>query len=393
MKLNSEFIKNFRPKFLQEINFKSYLQLFRNKFLTFVSELTAKLQGDGGGSGKKSVSSKKQFDWNLFVQTFFSPKARPQINNFFIFVFVISLAYVAGKMVAITTSAFLHRPPQMSKNLPGGVAGPNTRVTQDIDAIKLANAFRTKSNSTDAPSDRGNKLDPGEFVKPKKNIICDLDNAENRSSVGVKLTGTTVMQNNTKSVATIQIGGGSNVVFLREKDSINSGFRLEIIAENKIIVKNLEEGTCEYVLNDEIKNNDRIATKNSYKVLSPQEGKKIIPSKLDQGIKNEGNAFVINKKFRDEMLTDMSTVLTQARAVTIKNPDGSLSFKMMDVVPGSIYTKLNIQNGDYINTIDGKKIQNINEIMATFGRFKDLDNLQLGISRDGVDQTYEYTFE
>ena len=32
----------------------------------------------------------------------------------------------------------------------------------------------------------------------------------------------------------------------------------------------------------------------------------------------------------------------------IKNPDGSLSFKMTDVVPGSIYSQLDISDGDII---------------------------------------------
>ena len=95
---------------------------------------------------------------------------------------------------------------------------------------------------------------------------------------------------------------------------------------------------------------------------------------------------------RDNALKNIQNVLTQARAIQIKNPDGSLAFKMTDVVPGSIYSQLDITDGDIISEINGKKIENINEILTLFGKIKDIDNLSLTILKDGQKQEKDYEF-
>ncbi|MBT5093448.1 MAG: PDZ domain-containing protein [Halobacteriovoraceae bacterium] len=93
------------------------------------------------------------------------------------------------------------------------------------------------------------------------------------------------------------------------------------------------------------------------------------------------------------MLGNINEILTQARAIQIKNPDGSLSFKMVEVVPGSLYSKLNIQDGDIITGINGKKIKNLNEIMALFGKIRSIDHFELSVKRNGIESSMDYDFE
>ena len=110
-------------------------------------------------------------------------------------------------------------------------------------------------------------------------------------------------------------------------------------------------------------------------------------------IKNSGNSFKIKRQFRDKMISNISEVLTQAKAVQITNPDGSLAFKMTEVVPGSIYSQLNIQNDDIITSVNGKKIENLNELMSLMGRLKEIDQFQIGLKRNGMNENLEYGFE
>ena len=93
------------------------------------------------------------------------------------------------------------------------------------------------------------------------------------------------------------------------------------------------------------------------------------------------------------MLANISEILTQARAVQIKNPDGTYSFKMTEIVAGSLYTKLGIENGDIITEVDGKKIQNLNEIMSKLGTIKDKDHFSIGFKKNGAIETKEYNFD
>ena len=112
-----------------------------------------------------------------------------------------------------------------------------------------------------------------------------------------------------------------------------------------------------------------------------------------EGIENFGNKFNIQKSLIDEKMKDIGSTLTQARAVQMTNPDGSLSFKMTEIDPGGIFPYLGVQDGDIITAINGKPITNLNEVMALFGRIKNLDQLSLGIKRDGAESTQEYSIK
>ena len=66
---------------------------------------------------------------------------------------------------------------------------------------------------------------------------------------------------------------------------------------------------------------------------------------------------------------------------------------MTEIVPGSVYSQLGIQDGDIITQINGKKITNLNEVMALFGKIKDIDQFQLNVKRGGIETQKEYEFE
>ena len=75
------------------------------------------------------------------------------------------------------------------------------------------------------------------------------------------------------------------------------------------------------------------------------------------------------------MLGNISSVLTQARAIPITNGDGTISFKVTEIVPGSIYSQLNIQENDIITGINGKKLT---QLMKShhFWKIRDITNFQ-----------------
>jgi type II secretory pathway component PulC len=66
---------------------------------------------------------------------------------------------------------------------------------------------------------------------------------------------------------------------------------------------------------------------------------------------------------------------------------------MTEVVPGSIYTQLNIQENDIICQINGRKIDNLNELMSMLGRIKEIDSMQIGLKRNGMSENLDYGFE
>jgi type II secretory pathway component PulC len=92
-------------------------------------------------------------------------------------------------------------------------------------------------------------------------------------------------------------------------------------------------------------------------------------------------------------MKDIASILTQARAIKIQNPDGSLAFKMTEMDPQGIFPYLGLQDQDIITSINGKPIYDMNEVMSLFARIKNLDNLQLGVKREGSDSVQEYSIK
>lgn len=258
------------------------------------------------------------------------------------------------------------------------IVDSSSGLRSEVKNIKNNNIFNAR---TDGSSPISKQVETEE-------LICSK--ATKKSSLPIKLLYTTVMQDSVKSLASVQVRSKRTLESLREGQPIGTLAKLDKIERQRLIVKNKKSGECEYIENKGKGNTSKI-TRNS-RVLSPKEGKKLINSTRPKEIQQIGNKYVIKKSYRDEMLKDISKILTQAKAVQIKNPDGTLSFKMTDVVPGSLYSHFGIQNGDMIKGINGEPIRDLNKLMMLFGNIKNIDNAQFTVIRDGQEQNLEASF-
>lgn len=323
-----------------------------------------------GGSPLKTID---RLSWNDVVLRFFSPYSRGRIHSVFVILLVITATYLIGKGIALF---FNRQPPVVAvkSNIQLPIEKADT-TTQDVSKIAQTNLFNVKE------SDKGGSSKPRVDIA---SIICS--DADKPTSQPVKLLDTVVLQDSVKSVASVQVRGETELMNVREGEQIN-GVEISKIGRMKLILKNLETGDCEYVAGEE----DEGPTLPRLTVLSPQQGKKLFKSS-HPSIKNSGNNFTIKRQFKDQMIANISEVLTQARAIPITNPDGSLSFKMTEVVPGSVYSQLDIQNDDIITSINGKKIENLNELTSLLGRIREIDHFEIGLKRNGMSETKEYNF-
>nr|BDT28062.1 PDZ domain-containing protein [Bacteriovorax sp. HI3] len=327
-------------------------------------------------SGASPMKSIDKFSWNDFILKLFSPYTRGKIHGVFIILLVVTFTYLIGKTAAL----FIGRGTPMVSTVKGNISVPiekSDTTLQDINRISSTNLFNVKES--DKAGDKGPKIDIA-------SIVCT--DAERPTSEPLKLLDTIVLQDSVKSVASVQVRGSSELVNVREGEQLNNAVEVSRINRMKIILKNLTTGECEYIASEE----EDAPIMPPMKIVSPKVGQKMFKS-LNPSIKNVGNSFKIKRAFRDSMISNMSEVLTQAKAVQITNPDGSLAFKMTEVVPGSIYSQLNIQNDDVITSINGKKIENLNELMTLLGRIKEIDQFQIGLKRNGMNETLEYGFE
>jgi type II secretion system protein C len=336
-------------------------------------------------SSKEKISKIQDYISDLkaesFISSFFSTKKRYIINHYFIVFNCLFAAYYTGTLVATKLSTLLSTPSK------GRAIVPFKKPYRPIDfsAIGQFNIF----NAVERLDGEKVKQKKGKEIKKPKFCFS----ADKKSSLPIKLVNTIVLQDSNKSVASILIRNNREPENFRENETIKGLAKIGKINRLSVVFKNLNNEDCEFIENID-ENLERNFAKKNLQILQPKEGKKLIDSlNLDKGITNVGNSFKIKNSIREEMLGDISNVLTQARAIQIKNPNGTLSFKMTEIVPGSIYSKLNIKDGDILTKIDGKEIQNLNEVMNLFGRIKDIENLSITVKREGEEETQEYKFE
>lgn len=328
-------------------------------------------------SGASPMKSLDKFSWNDFVLKLFSPYTRGKVHGVFVILLVVTFTYLIGKGAALFLGKTTPVVTAVKSNITMPIEKTDTTL-QDINRISSTNLFNIKESD---------KTETKKEQKDIASIIC-LD-AERPTSEPLKLLDTIVLQDSVKSVASVQVRGSSDLVNVREGEQINNAVEVSKINRMKIILKNLTTGDCEYIASDD---EEAPAQMPNIQIMSKKQAKSFFKS-TNPMIKNSGNNFKIKRQFRDKMITNMSEVLTQAKAVQITNPDGSLSFKMTEVVPGSIYSQLDIQNDDIISSINGKKIENLNELMTLMGRIKEIDQFQIGRQRNGMKENLEFNFE
>jgi type II secretory pathway component PulC len=322
----------------------------------------------------------EKFSLNQIIMNFFSPTSRKTHHKIFQIFLTISICYTIGKTGAlILKKAF---PSKIKRSRPTALNKFKTKKV-NLTSISKKNLFNTLEKKRP-------KFVEKKTVKSTIKKITHCREAKVKSSLPVKLINTIVLQNSKKSLAILKIPGKRKFQELREGDEIKDSGKIGKIQRLRVVFLNLKKNRCEFIENKD-KKFEKKFKKKKIQVLSKTEGKKALKKKK-KGISSVGNNFKIKKSIRDNALKNIQNVLTQARAVQIKNPDGSLSFKMTDVVPGSIYSQLNISDGDIISGINGKKIENLNEILNLFGKIKDIDNLSLTILKDGQKQENDYEF-
>ncbi len=323
------------------------------------------------------MKSLDKFSWSDLVLKFFSPYSRRNIHGVFVILLVVTLTYLIGKGAAL----FLNQSTPVVSTVKSNISMPIEKADstlQDISRIASTNLFNIKESDkmSTAPTES----------KDISSIIC-LD-AEKPTSEPLKLLDTIVLQDSVKSVAAVQVRGSSDLVNVREGEQLNNTVEVAKIKRMKIILKNLTTGDCEYISGEE----EEASEMPNIQIMTKKQAKAFFKSSNPM-IKNTGNTFKIKRQFKDKMIANASEIMTQAKAIPMTNPDGSLAFKMTEIVPGSLYSQLNIQEGDIITSINGKKIENYNELMNIMGRFKDIDQFQIGLKRNGINENLEYGFE
>ncbi|MBI4746652.1 MAG: PDZ domain-containing protein [Deltaproteobacteria bacterium] len=96
-----------------------------------------------------------------------------------------------------------------------------------------------------------------------------------------------------------------------------------------------------------------------------------------------GKGIRLDQRDVEGALSDMNTVMTQARVVPNLVEGKTRGYRMFNIVPGSIFTKLGIQNNDIVERVNGVEINSPDTLYQLFQQIKSERKLALDFNRGG----------
>lgn len=318
---------------------------------------------------RSGVSSQLQkTDWAALPDKLLAKESLTTHHRNFLIAFLIVSTYCLGKITAIVLRG---RPVFDPQTMSAGMNAGSEFDPQTLNQVRNSDPFKSSGGSG-------------------KPLIADskCESANGPTNLPIKLINTVVLQDSIKSIASVQVRSARELKEVHEGDSLDNMAKISRITRLELIIKNLETGACESVVSDKNK-----ADRSRINVMTPEKGNAFKAQQKIKGIENDGNKYTVSKELLNEKLKDINSVLTQARAIKIQNPDGSLAFKITEIEPGGVFSYLGIQNDDVITSIDGRPISDLNEVMGLFGKLKTIDKLKLGIRRDGDETELDYAMK
>jgi len=117
-----------------------------------------------------------------------------------------------------------------------------------------------------------------------------------------------------------------------------------------------------------------------------------LQASIDNGIKKiDDNTYEIDKALVDKVLANPMGVAKGARVVpAVKNgkPDG---FKLYAIRPSSVYSKLGLQNGDTLQSINGFDLTSADKALEVYTKLREATSLEVEITRRGKTEKLKYS--
>lgn len=110
-------------------------------------------------------------------------------------------------------------------------------------------------------------------------------------------------------------------------------------------------------------------------------------------VKTGDNQFGVPRSTVDNALNNLSELATQARVVPAFEGGKPVGFKLFSIKPGSLYSKIGLQNGDVISRINGYEMSSPEKGLEVYQKLKDSSNVTVDIKRRGKAMTLDYTIQ
>jgi len=119
-------------------------------------------------------------------------------------------------------------------------------------------------------------------------------------------------------------------------------------------------------------------------------------SKPKKGDKSSGiqsvssNRWVLDKREVSQAFDNLPRLLTKARIIPNFSQGKADGFRIVSIVPNSIYEKIGLKNGDILQRINGIEIKDPTSFLKIFQQIKDETHISLNLVRNNQKNAFEY---
>jgi general secretion pathway protein C len=166
----------------------------------------------------------------------------------------------------------------------------------------------------------------------------------------------------------------SGQAFYRINQKLPDGSQIIKVQRDKIVLRRADSSTTEIQVVDDTKivNVSRpVATGGGVRKLS--EGK-----------------FMVDQREVTASTENVNQLLTQARALPYMEQGKTVGFRISEIVPGSLYEKIGLLNGDIIQKINSQDVDDPAKFFQMYQSLKEERSISIDLMRGGQRQTLNY---
>lgn len=188
-----------------------------------------------------------------------------------------------------------------------------------------------------------------------------------QSRLNIKLLGTVVAGKT--SAAVVKLASGRQQVFFIG-DAIQPGVKLAAVEVDAIVVA--RNGRRERI---NMEKNAQIRQAAPVTAVRPMQ-----PNVRRQ----------VNRRHLQSQIQDFPKLLSQARVIPHFIDGKADGFVISDIVPGSLYQQVGLQNGDIIRRVNGQQVTSAQQAMAMYQALQNAPSIDVELMRAGQVQTVHY---
>ncbi len=208
------------------------------------------------------------------------------------------------------------------------------------------------------------------------------------SSLRASLVGTIVADRPEWSMAMITDQAAAETGVYRVDDRLMEEATVVAILTQRVIIN--RGGVKEYL---ELQEDApaKVKTPTSHRSTARASKKS---SDIGKGIKKTGeDTWSIERGEIEKTLSNLNSIAMQARIVpSFKNGEAN-GFKLFAIRPGSLYSKIGIQNGDIIHKINGFSMSSPDKALEVYQKLKNARSIEVELTRRGQNKSLQYNIE